>query len=948
RAARLIETGGPPDEVQAAFREAAAAAREARRPLFEAIVRHRQGSAALARQDWTEAEASFRASLRLRRQAAPDSLAVSASLNNLGYLLLLRERLEEAHRLLDETVRLRSRLAPGSVALASSLNMLAQMERSRGLSERSGRHFRAALAIIRHKKPGSPIEIDLLNNLAVATRDLGDLATAVSYMQQAWELQQRLSTEDMNAAGCLMNLGALEGERGDLEAAEEHLNAALRRLEGLDTNEAMKAMALSDLGLLAQQRYDFDRAEALYRGALAIQEKDAPGTVRVATTLNKLSAVLGDQGRLREAEAAARRALAIAEKDAPGGEETASSLSQLGSIALQRGNLHAAQASYARALAVRRAAALGSSFEAQLLERLGSVAERRGDRRQAEALYRESVALRLKIAPESGLEAEAFHHLGLVLWKEGRLDEAGASLAAALDAVERQIGRLGGSDEARSGFHGASADMYLSKAELDLEQGRPAAALHTLERWRARSLLEMLAERDLVFKADVPAPLLARQRRLDREQQSLQQKIAGLDSAREMDRVEELRLRLAGVRDERAALARKIARTSPRYASLRHPQPLDLPAIRQALDPGTLWLSYGVTPEKTLLFVVTPEGDGRLGEEGVEVFVLPLGRRKLASEVEVFRSLILRGREEPRLDPALLAAGRRLFDLLMAPAAAALEGADRLLISPDGPLHELPFAALVRPGEEPSFLVEWKPVHEVLSATLFAEIRKGRRPRAGSLVAFGDPATRQARPNLASASSLRLRTGRLTSLPFARMEVNGIAELYGPDATVYLGPEATEERVRHPGVEARQLHFASHALLDRRFPLESALVLSPAGGDDGLLQAWEVFEKVRLDADLVTLSACETGLGEDAGGEGLIGLTRAFQYAGARSVLASLWSVSDRSTAFLMRRFYAELRKGVSKDEALRQAQLGLIREGRGKAAHPFYWAAFELTGDWR
>jgi CHAT domain-containing protein len=113
-----------------------------------------------------------------------------------------------------------------------------------------------------------------------------------------------------------------------------------------------------------------------------------------------------------------------------------------------------------------------------------------------------------------------------------------------------------------------------------------------------------------------------------------------------------------------------------------------------------------------------------------------------------------------------------------------------------------------------------------------------------------------------------------------------------------------------------------------------------------LLQAWEVLESVRLDADLVTLSACDTGLGKEMGGEGVIGLTRAFQYAGARSVLASLWSVSDVSTADLMRRFYSHLRAGRSKDEALRRAQVELIHSSA--FSHPYSWAAFQLVGDWQ
>ena len=160
-----------------------------------------------------------------------------------------------------------------------------------------------------------------------------------------------------------------------------------------------------------------------------------------------------------------------------------------------------------------------------------------------------------------------------------------------------------------------------------------------------------------------------------------------------------------------------------------------------------------------------------------------------------------------------------------------------------------------------------------------------------------------------------------------------------------------EEQARAASGGARYVHFACHALVNERFPLNSAPALTirenPAEGqDNGLLQAWEIFERVRLDAELVTLSACDTARGKEIGGEGLMGLTRAFHYAGAPSVV-SLWSVADESTAGLMTRFYGHLKRGATKDEALRKAQVELARRG-GDASHPARWAAFVLFGDWR
>jgi CHAT domain-containing protein len=178
-----------------------------------------------------------------------------------------------------------------------------------------------------------------------------------------------------------------------------------------------------------------------------------------------------------------------------------------------------------------------------------------------------------------------------------------------------------------------------------------------------------------------------------------------------------------------------------------------------------------------------------------------------------------------------------------------------------------------------------------------------------------------------------------------------IARLYGSAAHVYLGAQATEEKAVEVAGSARILHFATHGLLNNSLPLNSALALSvPAapkpGVDNGLLQAWEIYERMHLDADLVTLSACESALGREARGEGLLGLARAFLFAGARSVVATLWRVTDDTTPVFMEHFYGALRKGSSKDEALRQAQLSMIASK--STAHPYDWAAFELHGDWK
>jgi CHAT domain-containing protein len=368
-----------------------------------------------------------------------------------------------------------------------------------------------------------------------------------------------------------------------------------------------------------------------------------------------------------------------------------------------------------------------------------------------------------------------------------------------------------------------------------------------------------------------------------------------------------------------------------------------------------------VGDEKTFLFVVQPQrATGDASDSGITVLELPIGQAALREKVERFRRGI---RTSGPLPEDWVRQSHELYDVLIGRAAKWVASSERVLISPDGPLHGVPFGALVTEGPSPGgtsrprYWIERKPLHVVVSGTLYAELKKGRRPAAPvSLVAFGDPkyaAVSADQPESVTNVQVRsaLRRGySFAPLPGTRTEVETIAQIFQKQAQVYVGDQATEERAKSIAPNVRYVHFATHAFVDERSPVNSAIALTipatPADGEDnGLLQAWEILEGRPIDADLVVLSACETALGKEMGGEGLMGLTRAFQYAGARSIVASLWSVADESTSELMKRFYGNLKAGRTKDAALRLAQLDLIR---GASSQPFHWAAFQLVGDWR
>jgi CHAT domain-containing protein len=334
-------------------------------------------------------------------------------------------------------------------------------------------------------------------------------------------------------------------------------------------------------------------------------------------------------------------------------------------------------------------------------------------------------------------------------------------------------------------------------------------------------------------------------------------------------------------------------------------EPVTLPEVQRALPHATTLLEYLVTERETVVWVV----------DGVraEALRLPVGRADLIVGVRELRHAI-DGRtaiDETRVR------GRRLFDWLVAPVHARVAGR-RLLIAPHDVLHYVPWAALWT-GRR--WLIEEHTLSTVPSASTLRYIgSKGRRASTGALV-VGNP-----------------EIGPGGALPFAEQEARSVAERY-PGALLLLRDQATEARVKRASADARVVHFATHAVLREEDPLASALLLASGDGEDGRLEVREILG-MALDAELVVLSACETGLGRLSRGDELLGLQRAFVYAGTPAVVTTLWKVDDRATFRVMRLFYERL----SADGAARALQAAQVR-ALGELPHPFFWAAFGLTG---
>jgi CHAT domain-containing protein/Tfp pilus assembly protein PilF len=923
------------DAAHAALREARARAQET--GDAEAVLAALGEEAHIHRQQnqLDEAEVCYDDAVAAAERYAPHGLTLAAALHERAELARMRGQLDASEVLQDRALALRTRLAPESLPHAASLTARARLFNQRGKPAEAQALLRQARAIQERLAPRSLPLAETLNASALGAQYRGDLAAAQADLEASRAISDALGTDSAVRADTLDTLGVIARQRGDLVAAESFHRDAFDMLERIAPGSLAQARVVHALGTLAWSRSDLERAEDYYRRALDIWERFAPDGLAVASGLANLGLVARSRGELARAEELYARALAIKERLAPGSWTVATTLTNLGRIARERNDLKAARDFQIRALAINETLAPGSLAIAGITNALGEIAMDRGDDGEAEQHLARALSLYETLAPRTLAEGWTLYQLGRLQRRRGHLEEALALLERSLACLEAHIGRLGGTSEERSGFAANSQDPYRAHLEVLVALGRPEKAFESLERSRARSYLEMLGAHDFSNAVDAPPEIREQRRRIGREYDTALSELGRLRVPQDEVRINALLATLRKLRLDWHAVADP-ARGAPPLVTWRSPPPLDLAGARAALDPGTVLLSYAIGPSETFLFVVS--------QKDLSVHRVSITDAGLREEVDRFRRLVRRSTAPAESE--LRAQAERLYTLLIAPAETEIRRAARIQICPDGPLNTLPWGALASPrrrGRAGEWLIEGKPMHLVASATVFAELRKARSEATGgrwsrTLVAFGDP---------------DYAPGSMAALPATRQEVEGIVSIFDDErgtAQAFVGAAATEEKVRTAGAEARYLHLACHAFADEKSPLDSALVLSvPAASGDrqnGWLQAWEVMNDLRLKAELVTLSACDSGLGTEQLGQGLAGLARAFHFAGARSVIASLWNVADDSTAVLMRRFYEHLRKGRGKAEALRLAQIDLLRGKNEDWRRPFHWAAFQLTGD--
>jgi CHAT domain-containing protein len=771
-----------------------------------------------------------------------------------------------------------------------------------------------------HRRAGDMNALNRLRiMLASGHANLADFQRAFYLLGQskAWYQEQG---DDVMLANVLVAQGVVHMLRSDFAEA---IPLVRRGLDLFSTAELPVGVAYA-LGVLAEIQVgigDYETALETNDSALALLpaedvrwRADAHG--RKGQALYRL-------GRIDDAESAFAEALAIYEAlQDPNGAAAAGlcladmrlgrAIAEPGAQLVER--LEAVREILAKVLR-RTGARAGHRAEAEA--RLGDVAFAEGDHAKAASAYQRAAGRGQELG-DGYVEWLGRRGLARVRLATGALDLAAAEIRDTAALVGRLSDGLADSEQ-----RSLRASEYYETFELGVEiafrRDDAGLLLEMLELERGTALLDSLGGRRAMRGIDASPAVLAAEREAHAAEVAARRALEAADASGVLSEIRRLRLVYEAARRACEEIAREKQRSARSAADVLYPVAASLDEIRAALAQDEAIVYYALRAGEPALALVLTKSMAKiveLGESG-----------ELEAAAAEFREHT-KGRSLALGDLEGLAG--KLFEPLPLPPATR-----RILVSPHGPLALLPFPAILSVSKWRSATVGLVP-----SGSTYRLLSEERGLRGEQILALGDPAYPTIVPSDLAPELTRGR--RVSAIPATRAEVEAIT---GPGDVRLLGAEATEERLHASAAERRRwrvIHLACHGLVDANRPQLSALALTPGGEQDGYLLTREIFGS-RLPADLVVLSACDSGTGPVERGEGLVGFVRAFFLAGTPRVVASLWKVDDEATMALMKAFYAALKAGRPPAEALRDAQGDIRKVERWR--EPRYWAAWVLWG---
>ncbi len=730
-------------------------------------------------------------------------------------------------------------------------------------------------------------------------------------------------------------------------------------------NKQYEGSALNNLSVNYQTLGEYETAILYLNQALNLQ-REFGGKREQGVVLNNLATAYLLLGDLKQAEDFFRQALLLRRevKDQRG---EGFALNNLGQTFLQGGDLPKAMDFLQQALTLRRT--IGDrQGEAITLRSLGKIYLKTGDKAKALESFEQSNILSKQLG-DRRTEAETFYWLAYIETGKKNFPKAIENIESGLAIIEQIRGEIVNPQLRTSyfstvqQFYELYADLLVSRYEKSKDENDIALALQISERARTRSLVELLQEARVNIKQGVDTKTLEQlqesQDALNAKYRQRTQLLSGKNTAEQIAKITN---EINSLTVELEDLQTKIRRENPRYADLTQGSILSAKEIQNLLDDQTVLLEYKLGDARSFLWLVT--------KNSVEIFTLPARKEIEAAAKDFYNSIISRDRAKQAQTGEL---ANRLSGILLAPVAAKIEN-KRLAIVADGVLQFIPFASLQVQSSKfkiQSSLVETNEIVILPSASVLAELRRnssGRKAAGKTIAIFADAVFEATDTRLSSLSknaepiekTAQLKTvlrdfnfgENLPRLLSSRVEAKNIAA-FAPknQQTLNMDFDASRENAASENLsDYKILHFATHGLLDTSRPELSGLVFSLYDKNglarDGFLRLNQIYN-LNLNSDLIVLSACQTALGKDVRGEGLIGLTRGFMYAGARRVVASLWKVDDAATAEFMKRFYQNLlQKKLAPSASLRQAQTEMKQIPRFRS--PYFWAGFTLQGEWK
>jgi CHAT domain-containing protein len=762
----------------------------------------------------------------------------------------------------------------------------------------------------------------------LAAKGYTDLEINPHSAKQAWREAQTIAHQlgesqwESRANGELGIIAFLEGDTH--RAATMVGDSLLTAMAGGDKGGQVRMLEMLGNGFNEAKRYG--EALAFFERAIKVSSS-TPDAGFPSMAYEGESAALASQGNVSEAREKLESALATSKENHKLGHESMILL-LLGELAIRTGDRRAAT-NY-----LEQSGELAQKYNfyrtlGQSMIDLAGLYRDAGDLKSAEECAAIGVDASRRVGDRYYLPRD-LTALGELKARRGDFSEAESLYQNAEDVID---GILVDLHEAywSSALAGAMSDTYLKHFELEVNQGQVERALTVLERVRGRTASALLQSK-ASFKGTESPDVHA----LEDAVSDLQLRLMRSESANErtalLDQLVEHERRLELKRTEQME-------TTSRWFD----RPAPLKKIQEILGPEEVVLEYVLDEPHSYCLWVSKSQAG--------LQTLPEGRRQVEDLAEKYLNAIRAKRDDT-------ASSRRLYDVLFGqlPSQPNLQ---RVIVVPDGVLNLLPFDTLRDSND--ALVLESRTVSYAPAATVLQVLRQekataaAQRPFLGvGDVAYQDQGKISAKVEKPLGFARRLERGMsdafgttLYDLPKTRDEVLAASNIVGKDSVLLLGSSATETAFKaEPLADFKIVHIAAHGFADTRFPERSGLVLGvdPASHDDGLLQVREII-RLRFNADLVTLSACNTGVGKLEGEEGVTNLVEAFLVSGAKSVVASLWSADDTYTLDLMERFYTHIAEGQDKAAALRQAKLDLLAKF-GKQVPPYYWGAFVLVGD--